>query len=357
MAKKRIAVVGLKHGWKFVKSLAYNSDYVGGELVAICSKQSEKEEYQNCPDVPLYHDYRVMMDELRPDGIVGAVPNDIHLDITSEAARRGIGVLLEKPVAGTMDDARKIIKIVSESKIPFQIGHHRRSSMLMKKAKEIIESGRLGNMIGVSCMWMSRKPDAYFGEQFKWRVTAGVGGPLLINTIHDIDDLRFTMGEIESIHAFISNKIRGNNVEDCGVADILFKSGAMGSYIFSDGAPSKHFYEACAQEDPFFHPAEEDCYWFFGEKGTLAFPTMRITGYNEESGGEDWTRPFFEKQIPVGRYNPIDEEMQNFIRMIDDPRVPSRCTAEDSAITLKVVEAIRCSAKTGRTIVIDKFDI
>jgi len=353
-----MAVIGLNHGWKFVDSLSLRPDYVGGELVALCSKQSEKKDHPNCPDVPLYHDYIRMLEELRPDGIVAAVPNDMHLEVTREAAKRGVAVLLEKPVAGTMDDAREIIRIVNDTKIPFQIGHHRRSSMLMKQAKEIIESGRLGRMIGASVMWMSKKPDPYFGEQFKWRITAGVGGPLLINSIHDIDDLRFTMGEIESIHAFVGNPIRGNDVEDTGVATIQFKSGAVGSYIFSDGAPSKHFYEACAQEDPFFHPVEEDCYWFFGEKGTLAFPTMRITGYNEQSGSPaGWTRPFCQERIPVGRYNPIDEETQNFCRMIVDPTVPSRCTAEDSTVTLKVVEAIRYSARTGETVVIDDFNI
>ncbi|MGI6709536.1 MAG: Gfo/Idh/MocA family protein [Dethiobacteria bacterium] len=83
---------------------------------------------------------------------------------------------------------------------------------------------------------MSRKPNEYFNVE--WRVTEKVGGPLLINSIHDIDDLRYTIGEIEAVQAFIGNMIRGLDVEDAGVAIIKFKNGALGSYIFSDGTPS-----------------------------------------------------------------------------------------------------------------------
>jgi predicted dehydrogenase len=352
MTNPSIAVIGLNHGWKFVGSLYFHSDFVGGKLAAICGVDGRPD---NAPkEVPFYDDYIKLLNEIKPDGIVAAVPNHIHLEITREAAKRGIAVMLEKPIAGTLNDARQIIDIVNETKIPFQIGHHRRSSLLMIEARNIIQSGRLGKMIGASVMWMSRKPDSYF--QAKWRVTEGVGGPLLINSIHDIDDLRFTMGEIDRVHAFVGQPIRGNDVEDTGVANILFKNGAMASYIFSDGTPSKHFYEACAQEDPFFHPASEDCYWFFGEKGTLAFPTMRITGYDEKSGGEDWTRPFSSLTVPVERFNPINGEMKNYCDMIKDPSVETRCSAEDATQTLKVIEAIRFSAKTGQTIILDQFN-
>lgn len=352
MSKVRIAVIGLQHGWKFVDSLYKNSDFVGGELAAICGIDGRP---ANAPkDVPFYPDYQTLFEREKLDGIVAAVPNDVHLPITKDAARRGIAVMLEKPIAGMLEEARQIIEVVKKTKIVFQVGHHRRSSLLMKEAKDIIESGRLGRMIGASVMWMSKKPDPYF--KAKWRVTRGVGGPLLINTIHDVDDLRFTMGEIESVHAFIGNGVRGNDVEDSGVVNIRFKSGAYASYIFSDGAPSKHFYEACAQEDLFFQPVTEDCYWFFGDKGMLAFPTMRITGYNEKSGGEGWTRPFCVSTVPVERFNPIDGETKNFCDMIRDPSVPTRCSAEDATLTLKVVEAIRHSAKSGDTVRMDDFE-
>lgn len=351
--KPSIAVVGYRHGWKFVDSLSLKSDFVGGKLAAICGRSLPQNKPANCPGVPIYSDYKKMMDELKPDGIVAAVPNDIHYEITYEAAKRGIAVLLEKPIAGTLEDAQKIVDCVSTTNIPFMVGHHRRFSAKLNMAKEIIGSGRLGRVVGVNVMWMSRKPNEYFNVE--WRVTEKVGGPLLINSIHDIDDLRYTIGEIEAVQAFIGNMIRGLDVEDAGVAIIKFKNGALGSYIFSDGTPSMHFYEACAQEDPFFHPVEEDCYFFFGDKAQLSFPTMKITGYNEKSGGSDWTRPFSVENIPAPRFNPIDGETKHFCDMIKDSDVKSRCTASDATITLKVIEAIRLSTKTGRTVHIDEI--
>jgi predicted dehydrogenase len=352
--KLRIAVIGWKHGWKFIDSLSLRSDYVGGSLAAMCGRTLAGSKPANAPDVPIYADYIKMMDELKPDGIVAALPNDLHVEVTREAAKRGIAVLLEKPIASTLAQAQEIIDIVNETKIPFQVAHHRRFSAKLNLAKEIIESGRLGRIVGANVLWMSRKPDNYF--QVKWRVTDKVGGPLLINSIHDVDDLRYTVGEIEAVQAFAGNTIRGFDVEDVGAATIRFKNGALGSYLFSDGTPSKHFYEACAQEDPFFHPVDEDCYFFFGDKAQLSFPSMKITGYNEKSGGADWTRPFSVDTVPVARFNPIDGETKHFCDMIKDRSVKTRCSAEDSTVTLKVIEAIRASARTGKTICIDEFN-
>jgi len=350
MKKPNIAVLGWKHGWKFIDSLSKRSDYVGGNLIAICGRTIVDNPPPNTPNVKLYNNYIKMFDELKGqlDGIVAALPNDLHLHVTEEAAKRGIAVLLEKPIAGTIDEANKIANIVNETKIPFMVAHHRRFSAKLNLAKNLIENGAIGKIVGASVVWASKKPDEYFNVE--WRITKGVGGPLLINAIHDVDDLRYTIGEIEMVQAYMSNGIRGNDVEDIAVANFRFSNGALVSYFMSDGVPSKMFYEATAQEDPFFYPACDNCYFFFGQKGTLSFPTMKITSY-EPQPGEGWTKPFKEEIKPVERVNPIDEETKHFCKMITE-KAPSRCTAEDATVTLKVIEAIRESAVTGKVVYI-----
>ena len=77
----------------------------------------------------------------------------------------------------------------------------------MRAAREILRSGEIGELVGVSGLWAVRKPDAYY--EIEWRRKPG-GGPVLINLIHDIDMLRFCCGEIESVYA--ENRLRPQGV-------------------------------------------------------------------------------------------------------------------------------------------------
>ena len=356
MKKPNIAVVGLNHGWKFVDSLFNRSDYVGGNLIAICSKtlldydppRIKDPKIKNC--VRFYNNYLKMFNELgdQIDGIVAAVPNDIHLSITRDAAERGIHVLLEKPIANTVDEGKQIAVIVKQSGIKFMVGHHRRFSAKLNKAKEIIESEKLGKMIGANVVWAAKKPDNYFNV--KWRVEKACGGPLLINTIHDVDDLRYTLGEIVSVFAYVDNKVRGNNVEDVTAAVFKFKNELYASYFMTDGSPSKMFYESNAQEDLFFHPSEASCYFFFGSEGSLNFPGMKITSY-DPMHGDSWFNPFKTEIVPVERINPIDEETKHFCKMILG-QAESKITAEEAIINLRVIDAIKESAESGKEIIV-----
>ena len=197
-----------------------------------------------------------------------------------------------------------------------------------------------------------KKPDAYFDVE--WRITPGVGGPMLINVIHEIDTMRYLLGEVESIQGFLSNLNRGNPVEDTGVACIRFKNGTLLSYVFCDGTPSMYGYELVAHEDVWFHPADRDCYYFFGDKAQLSFPSMNITSYNKMSGASDWAHPMHLESLPVPKYNPLEGELDLLVRMMNGT-AETRCSAEDATETLRCVEAFRESARTGQAIRMDDF--
>jgi predicted dehydrogenase len=353
MSNPNIAVLGLKHGWKFVDALYHRADSVGGNLIAICSRTLLDYQPPRIPDpkiqnVKFYNNYIKLMDELKDelDGIIVALPNDLHLDATREAAKRNIAVLLEKPIANTVEESKEIAEIVEKSEIKFMVGHHRRFSAKMNIAKKIIEDGRLGEIAGVNVVWAAKKPDEYF--DVKWRVTEGIGGPLLINAIHDIDDLRYTIGEIDMVQAYINNSVRGNEVEDVAAAIFKFENGAIASYFISDGVTSNMFYETCAKEDPFFFPSDSNCYFFYGQKGCLEFPSMKILSYDSVHG-EGWHKPYKCEVVPVDRVNPIDEETKHFCDMIKG-KEKSKVTAEDAIKSLRVIEAIRESSQKGKAI-------
>ena len=357
MAAPRLAVLGLSHGLKFVNALKKSSI---ADLVAVADLDPERavRSYNTRSvalseflgdGVALYMDYKDLLGDARArgiDGVIAALPNDLHAEAVDEAAKAGVALMLEKPIACTMEEASRIVKTVNGSNMAFMVAHHRRFSKKIIRVKEAIDSGALGRILGVNMVWAAKKPDWYFEQ--KWRITEGVGGPLLINMIHDIDNLRYLVGEIAMVQAHMANVSRGNMVEDTGVVIASFKNGAVASIFLSDNAPSPWFYEACSQEYEFFHPSNYDCYAFFGEKASLTFPNMDMH-YYEQGAEAGWHRPIKQERLTTERFDVIEEELKHFCAIIAGTE-KSRVTAEDAAESLRVIEAIKESSKTGRAV-------
>ena len=359
MSSPKLAILGLSHGYKFVKRLM-NCNYA--KLVAVAdlnietalksysvdeSEVNEKSKLTDS-DIKIFRDYKDLLKEMagKVDGVIAALPNDLHVEVTEEAARYGIHLLLEKPIASTIPEGEKICEIIDQSNIKCMVGHHRRFSKLVQRARDAVQGGELGEIIGASVFWVGKKPDDYFEQS--WRIDKKYGGPLLINTIHDIDDLRYIIGDIDRVQAFTTNQFRGNEVEDSGVMNIRFKNGALATIFLTDNCPSPWFYEACTQEYSFFYPSHFDCYYFFGKKASLAFPSLTLFSY-EKDFGEGWHRPLKKQNLIVDRFDVLEEELKHFCKLIDG-KVESKMTAHDALETLRVIEAIKESSITGRRI-------
>ena len=110
----------------------------------------------------------------------------------------------------------------------------RRHRGLIARAREIVGSGRLGRLVAVMGSTLFHKPDSCFADG-PWRAQPG-GGPILINMIHEIDDLRALCGEIVAVQATASNATRGNAVEDTVAITLSFANGALGTFVVSDAA-------------------------------------------------------------------------------------------------------------------------
>ena len=110
----------------------------------------------------------------------------------SPVLKHGVHMLVEKPITDTVAEANALIEAAEAHGVQLLVGHHRRHNRLVQQARDIVQSGRIGDLVGVTAMFSLLKPEDYF--QVKWRSQPG-GGPILINLIHDIDNLRFICGE------------------------------------------------------------------------------------------------------------------------------------------------------------------
>jgi len=277
----------------------------------------------------------------RPDGVILATPNRLHAEQALQCIDAGIPVLIEKPIAATVDEAEKI----AASKAVVLVGHHRAHSPIMATAKAIVDSGRLGRLVAVTGSAMFFKPDGYFAEA-PWRREPG-GGPILINLIHEIHNLRTLCGEIVAVQAFASSAVRGFPVEDTAAIGLRFAGGALGSFMLSDTAACARSWEQTSGENKAYpRYGDEDCYVIAGMDGSLSIPTMRMKAYKRT---RSWWQPFKKSRAAVRRADPIRRQLEHFGAVIRGEAQPL-VTARDGLANLRVTEAVLQAAKSGATV-------
>jgi predicted dehydrogenase len=336
----RIAVVGAGLIGRRHVELISASDHC--DLSALVDLTPASEALASDLRVPHFHTLHDLLREARPDGVVLATPNPLHVDQALACIEAGVPPLVEKPVAETVASGARLVDVVERRGVPVLVGHHRRHSPLIARARDIIASGRLGPIVAVNGTAMFCKPDHYFDEG-PWRRQAG-GGPILINLIHEIDDLRTLCGEIVSVQALASNATRGFEVEDTVAIGLRFASGALGTFMLSDTAACAKSWEQTSGENKSYpsYP-DEDCYLVAGTQGSLSVPTLRLKTY---AGERSWWRPFVEEQVSVLRDDPLERQLAHFCAVIRGEAQPL-CTARDALQTLRVTLAVALAAVSG----------
>ncbi len=341
MNKLRIAVVGVGLGGQIhIKRIKNSSEVILDSIIA--PNRGANIEIAAKEGVPIFHTISECIERNKPDGIIIASPNQVHAEQTRVCIEAEIPVLLEKPITSNLDEGRELCDLIESSNAKILVGHHRAHNPILKVARNAILEGRLGRLVSVVGSAQFYKPDHYF-EDGPWRKVPG-GGPILINMIHEIDNLRRLVGEISQVQAITSNSTRGFAVEDTAVINIVFKNGALGTFTLSDTAATARSWEQTTKENPGYpsYP-EEDCYFISGTKGSLAIPTMKLKYYADGTTPSWWT-PFAEDVLQFSRVDPIELQLSHFADVINGHCLPL-VTARDGYRNLLITEAIKESAK------------
>lgn len=344
----KVAVLGLNQGYKFAQDIVSIPNL---ELVAVAGFDELAKQRAKQLGVPLYEDYKQLIENVELDAVIITLPNQLHLEATVLAAQKGIHVLVEKPIASTVEEAEEIVRVCHKYNVKLLVGHHRRFSSKVQKLKEIIESGKIGDIIAINLVWALAKDRPYFKEA--WRLKAG-GGPILINGIHEIDTIRYVTGlKIKSVYALTRNLIRGNEVEDSASILLDTTSGVTINYVLTDGVPSPWSYDLNLGENPKFQQEKGDCYQIFGTKGSISFPSLTCYTYDEEQYG--WEHPLKSEIVIAEDNDPMTVELLHFVDLLEGNATPI-VTGEDALETLKVVHAIVQSAEKEEKVNMDIFE-
>lgn len=225
----RFALVGCGRISKRHAELLGKNQIAGAELAAVCDIVEERAastaEHFN---VPGFIDMHRMMREVDIDVVVVLTESGHHARHVKELAPYGKHIVVEKPMALTLDDADDMIRACDRARIKLFVVKQNRFNVPVMKLRESLERGRFGKLVmgTVRVRWC--RPQSYY-DQDAWRGTWALDGGVLTNQAsHHVDLLEWMMGEVDSVVAMSNTALAHIEAEDTAVVILHFRNGALG---------------------------------------------------------------------------------------------------------------------------------
>jgi len=316
------------------------------EIVALCdideAKMDDTIKNFNLPsDIKKYQDYKEMLQIEKPELVAICTESGKHGQIALECLDAGSNLIIEKPIALSLEEADRIIEKAKEKNIKVSACHQNRFNKSVQKIREAVEADRFGRlMYGTAHIRWNRGEDYY--TQAPWRGTwEQDGGALMNQCIHNIDLLRWMMGDdIIEVVGMTDNLIHGFiEAEDLGMALVKF---ANGSYGIIEGTTN-------------IYPKNlEETLYLFGEKGTVKAGGKSVNLIEEWQfadnldDSEEVKEQYHENPPTVYGFGhkPLYADVIDAIKKDRQPYV----TAVDGRNALELVLAIYKSAAEGRSV-------
>jgi UDP-N-acetyl-2-amino-2-deoxyglucuronate dehydrogenase len=225
----KFALVGCGRIAKRHSDLLGSRKIKGGELAAACDIAEQKAEYIGKKfSVPYFTDMHQMMRSTNVDVVVVLTESGNHAQHVIALAPYGKHIVVEKPMALTLDDADTMIQACDAAGIKLFVVKQNRFNVPVLKLREALTQGRFGKLVlgTVRVRWC--RPQSYY-DQDAWRGTWGLDGGVLTNQAsHHVDLLEWMMGDVKSVFAMSTTALAKIEAEDTAVVALRFKNGALG---------------------------------------------------------------------------------------------------------------------------------
>jgi UDP-N-acetyl-2-amino-2-deoxyglucuronate dehydrogenase len=271
-----IALIGCGRIAKRHSELLGNNQIKGAQLVAVCDNVYEKaEKIGKQFGIPSYIDMNDMMSKEQVDVVVVLTPSGLHAEHVVNLSEHGKDIIVEKPMALTLDDADAMIEACGRNGCRLFIIKQNRFNVPVIKLREAHQAGRFGKLILGTVRVRWARHQSYY-DQDAWRGTWAMDGGVLTNQAsHHVDLLEWMMGDVESVFARAKTSLADIEVEDTAVVMLKFKNGALG-VIEATTATRPHDLEGSIS--------------ILGEKGNVVIGGFAVNQINSWAFEEEWER-------------------------------------------------------------------
>lgn len=366
----RIGVIGLGMGKTHAQACL---DLPGVELAAIAEPNAaRRDEFATriaerlgakagaaVRKIPLYDDYRDMVRKAGLDGVVIALPTDLHFPATAFSLKQGVAVLCEKPPTCNGAEMVKLAKLARDRGLTYMFCRQQRFDPAKFAVRELIAKDKLGAVYHAESKWMRTRWIPWRGG---WGVNQDRGGGVLLDLgIHQLDDAWFTMGcprpvdVSAAMHCAFSHLAKGRkdlslpyNADDNTVALVRFANGATLSMMVTFAANTVDQPRLGTDGE-----ISERVHWVelsvLGSKAGVDVQRQRLIGDRGADAVHVGPLPIPARiaRMKTG----INGQMADFTTAIRTGRDPLN-TAEQAAQLMQMLDAIRRSATTGRSVTI-----
>ena len=282
-----------------------------------------------------------LLDGRTLDLVVIGSPSGLHAQHGIAAARRGIHVLVEKPIDVTTAQADALIDEAARAGVALGVIFQDRLKPDALRLKTLIDEGRLGRPILATAQvkWY-RTPEYYAGSQWRGTRTLDGGGALMNQGVHTVDLLLWLFGPVRRVFGRVATMLHRIEVEDTAVAVLEFANGALGTL------------EAATSAYPGYSRRIE----LTGSEGTIVLDGDRLSAVDLRDGSGGSSGSGRSSGSTVSASSPIVADASAHQRVVEDfiramaAKTPPCCDGRDGRKSVALIEAIYASSRTGEPV-------
>jgi predicted dehydrogenase len=185
------------------------------QLVAVCDTDPTRlSEAAAAHNVPGYGDYLEMLEKARPDVVHLCTPHHLHASLAADCLERGVNVIVEKPLAHTLAEGKRLIDAAERSPAKIAVCFQNRYNATSQAMRKMLDGGGLGRVIGASATVMWHRNGDYYRDR-PWRGTwlEGGGGLMMNQAIHTVDLLQWLVGDVAKVEGRASTRSLAGVIE------------------------------------------------------------------------------------------------------------------------------------------------
>ena len=281
------------------------------------------------------------------DGVLLVSPNAFHREQTELAAAHGKHVYVEKPIANTLDDGRRMIAACEKAGVTLLIGHVHRRHAANRKVKELLDSGAIGKPVMVEANLSSGQGWELKPDEFRWRDddTGCPGGALMTIGVHQADTINYLFGPVKTVFSFFNHLHIPAPVNDVTTTIFKFESGVLGYIGANFASPRTNWMQVYGTEANLTRTVARPDRQFDSERKVGPDESTRLEMVTKGS-----TTP---QRVEFKIGDPMLEEIDEFADCI----LSGRRAETDGRESIKALALIRAaieSAKTGLPVEVEK---